>query len=110
MTAIIRQGLELTLLPRRSEIGSYDWFNLEYNGVQVGKSRCRVDFDKLIVYSIMIYPEYEKQGYARAVIEYFQREHALIIADRVRYTARDFWSKLGFIPENEDTYVWRRPK
>ena len=110
MTATIRQGLELTLLPRRSEIGSYDWFNLEYNGVQVGKSRCRIDFDKLIVYSIMIYPEFEKQGYARAVIEYFQREHALIIADRVRYTARDFWSKLGFVPETEDSYVWRRPE
>ena len=110
MTATIRPGLELTLLPRRAEIGSYDWFNLEFNGVQVGKSRCRVDFDKLIVYSIMVYPEYEKHGFARAVIEHFQSEHDLIIADRVRFTARDFWIKVGFVPESDDTYIWRRVK
>jgi hypothetical protein len=47
-------------------------------------------------------------GYARTVIEHFQREYPLIVADRVRYLARSFWIKVGFVAENIDRYVWRR--
>jgi GNAT superfamily N-acetyltransferase len=109
MNAIIAPDLELTRLPRRAEIGDYDWFDLEHAGTQVGKLRCRVESDRLTVFSIMVYPEYEKHGFARAVIEHFQHEHRSIVADRVRFTARDFWCKLGFVPEGEDTFVWKTP-
>jgi len=101
-------GLELVALPRRAEIGDYDWFDIELEGSQVGKSRCRIEGEALTVFSIMVYPEYEKHGFARAVIEHFQGEYASIVADRVRYTARDFWSKLGFLPDGEGAYRWRR--
>jgi len=56
----------------------------------------------------MIYPEYEGHGYARAVISHFKTRYGLIVADRVRYTARDFWLKMGFVPETIDRYTWRR--
>jgi hypothetical protein len=42
------------------------------------------------------------------VIDHWKRETGLIVADRVRFTAREFWLKLGFIPESIDRYVWRR--
>ncbi len=32
----------------------------------------------------------------------------MIIADRVRFTARTFWLKVGFLPESIDRYVWHR--
>ena len=56
----------------------------------------------------MIYPEFEGQGIARAVIDHLKRNHAFIIADRVRFTARAFWLKVDFQPETIDRYVWRR--
>lgn len=107
MTTTIAPGLELSQLPRRAEIGDYDWFDLEHGGDQVGKLRCRIESDRFTVFSIMIYPEFEKKGFARLVIEHFQREYEVIIADRVRYTARDFWTKMGFLAEGPDTFVWR---
>jgi len=104
----IRAGLELVQLPRCAERGDYDWFDLEAAGTQVGKMRCRIEGDRLTVFSIMVYPEHEKHGYARAVIEYFQGEYGSITADRVRFTAREFWTKLGFLPRSVDNYVWDR--
>ena len=104
----IKSDLELIQLPRRPDIGDYDWFDLELSGTQVGKARCRIEGDRLTVFSIMVYPEHEKRGIARALIEFFQAEYSLIVADRVRFTARQFWAKLGFVPESEDHYVWKR--
>jgi ribosomal protein S18 acetylase RimI-like enzyme len=108
MKATIGLNLELTRLPRRPEIGEYDWFDIEYSGTQVGKSRCRIESDRLTIFSIMIYPEFERRGFAREVINYFQKEYDLIVADRVRPTAREFWIKLGFRAEGENDFVWRR--
>jgi len=56
----------------------------------------------------MIYPEYERHGFGYAVIEFFKTRHEVIIADRVRFTAHNFWVKLDFVAETEDRYVWRR--
>ncbi len=110
MDSHIGKNLDLKRLPRRPEIGDYDWFDIELAGTQVGKSRCRIEPDRLTVFSIMIYPEYEGQGFAKAVIEHFKGEHEEIVADRVRCTARDFWTKLGFMAESLDRYVWRRAR
>lgn len=107
-TAIGRE-LVLTQMPRRAEIGEYDWFDIDLGSSQVGKARCRVEADRLTIFSIMIYPEFERKGFARAVVEHFKLRSDHIIADRVHATARDFWTKLGFLPEGEDNYVWRRP-
>ena len=108
MTISIGQNLDLIQRPRSAELGDYDWFDIEHSGTQVGKSRCRIEESQFTVFSIMIYPEYEGHGYARAIIDHFKQEHIMIIADRVRYTARSFWVKVGFEPETIDRYVWRR--
>ena len=109
MTERIGEGLDLIRLPRRTELGEYDWFDIELDGAQVGKSRCRIDTGKATVYSIMIYPEFEHKGYARAVIDYFKTEYPVLYADRVRFNARDFWFKMGFFEDAEhDRFIWRR--
>lgn len=108
MTTAIDHGLTLTQLPRRADIGEYDWFDIEQAGTQVGKSRCRIEPDRITVFSIMIYPEFEGKGFARAVIDHFKAERNVLIADRVRCTAHDFWIKMGFIPESIDRYTWHR--
>jgi GNAT superfamily N-acetyltransferase len=110
MRVIIGQDLVLIRQPRSADLGDYDWFDIEQSGTQVGKTRCRIEAGQFTVFSIMVYPEYEGHGYARAVVEHFKREWPLIIADRVRFTARDFWIKMGFVPESIDRYVWRRGK
>lgn len=104
------QGLALVRLPRTAALGDYDWYDVEKDGTQVGKARCRIEPDRFTVFSIMVYPEYEGRGYARAVVGQFQAEHAFIVADRVRYTARAFWERMGFAPETIDRYTWRRPE
>jgi ribosomal protein S18 acetylase RimI-like enzyme len=108
MSVNLGRSLELIQRPRRPELGDYDWFDLELAGTQVGKARCRIEPDRFTVFSIMIYPEFEGNGLARTVIDHFQQEHALIIADRVRFLARAFWIKVGFVAEGIDRYVWRR--
>ena len=108
MTAAQQEDLALTQRPRSPDLGDYDWFDIEVGGAQVGKSRCRIEPGLFTVFSIMVYPEFEGHGYARAVIARFQAAHPLIVADRVRYTARAFWVKMGFVPETIDRYVWRR--
>ena len=106
MSVTIGPQLELIRLPRSPDLGDYDWFDLELGGVQVGKARCRVEPEQFTVFSIMVYPEYQGHGYARLAIGHFQREHTLIVADRVRYDARPFWAKMGFCAESMDHYVW----
>ena len=108
MTETIGQGLELIQRPRSVDLGDYDWFDIEQDGTQVGKSRCRIEAGQFTVFSIMVYPEFEGHGYARAVIDHFKHSHPMVIADRVRFTARAFWVKVGFVPETIDRYVWRR--
>ena len=108
MSVRLGPRLELIRLPRRPERGDYDWFDLEQDGTPVGKARCRIEPGQFTVFSIMVYPEYEGNGYARAVVGHLQGRYGLIVADRVRYTARDFWTKVGFTAETIDRYVWRK--
>ena len=77
MSVTIGPRLELIQLPRRPDLGDYDWFDLESAGVQVGKARCRITPERFTVFSIMVYPEDEGNGYARQVIGHFQRQDPL---------------------------------
>jgi GNAT superfamily N-acetyltransferase len=108
MSVALGPGLNLIQQPRSRELGDYDWFDLERDGPQVGKSRCRIEPGRFTVFSIMVYPEYEGNGYARLVIDHFQRHYPVIVADRVRFQARAFWTKVGFSAESIDCYVWRQ--
>jgi len=38
----------------------------------------------------------------------FQTAFDTIVADRVRHTATGFWKKMGFDPDRNGRYVWRR--
>ncbi len=105
----IGNQLFLIPLPRSPERGDYDWYDIEERGIQVGKLRCRNGPRVCTVFSIGIYPEFQRNGYARAVISYLKTSHAAIVADRVRFTARDFWMRMGFIEEENGDFSWHRP-
>ena len=53
MTETIGMGLELIQRPRSADLGDYDWFDIEQDGTQVGKSRCRIEAGQFTVFSIM---------------------------------------------------------
>lgn len=108
MAVIIGKDLTLTQSPRCPEGGDYDWFDIDFAGTQVGKSRCRIEPDRLTIMSIMIYPEFERKGFATAVVDQFKKDREFIVADRVRFTARGFWTRVGFAAESEDHYTWHR--
>ena len=107
MMTAIGQNLVLVPIPQSLEIGNYSSFDIESKGIQVGKARCRIEGQRLTIFSIGIYPEFQRQGYARAVVEHFKAEFAQVIADRVRFTARPFWEELGFREDgNSGDYSW----
>lgn len=90
-----------------SNISKYNWVNIEVNNERVGKARFNKIDEKLVINSITIFPEYERKGYARAVIKEFKRENKIVIADRVRNTAKGFWEKMGFCCMASGDYIWK---
>ena len=111
MKAAIGTDLELVPLPPDQEIGAYDSFDVEWKGIQVGKARCRIEARKLTVFSIGIYPEFQRQGFARAVVDHLKGNYDLIVADRVRFTARPFWEEMGFHEEgNSGDFSWSKKR
>ena len=96
--------------PGFDKTSNYCWVNISVDGVRVGKARGCTGRTRLIIYSLNIFPEFQRNGYARSVIESLQRSFDLIIADRVRGTARGFWTRTGFNPDGHGNYVWRRAR
>lgn len=86
---------------------SYTWLNIDAGGQRVGKTRVRVSGERLIVYSLAIFPEYEKNGCAQKVVKLFQERYQEIVADKVRDTAAGFWEKMGFEADDKGNYVWK---
>jgi hypothetical protein len=89
-------------------MSKYSWVSIEVDGVRVGKIRLMPLKESLIIQSIIIFPEFERKGYAKASIDYYKEKYDEIIADRVRSTARSFWKKMEFSDNNDGNYVWRR--
>ena len=85
----------------------YTWVNIEVNDIRIGKVRVCVSGKRLTINSITIFPEFERNGYARKVIHSFREHYEEIIADRVRNTAKGFWEKMGFDSDNNGNYVWK---
>lgn len=86
----------------------YSWVSIEADGVRVGKIRLMPLKESLIIQSIIIFPEFERKGYAKAAIDYYKEKYDKIIADRVRSAARSFWKKMEFSDNNDGNYIWRR--
>jgi len=90
------------------EISDYFWVNIEVNGVRVGKMRLMPSKEKLTIQSITIFPEFQRKGYAKEVVDHYKGKYNEIIADRTRNTARGFWEKMRFVNNGDGDYVWRR--
>jgi len=86
----------------------YFWMNIDLGDVRVGKVRSKKEADQLTIYSINIFPEYERRGIARNAIQSFKHDYKRIVADRVRYTAIDFWEKMGFSKQPDGNYLWKK--
>jgi len=100
--------LSLKLVDDGQQHSKYDWMNIDYEGCRVGKIRGKMGDRCLTIYSINIFPEYEKRGYARKIIEMFKERFDAIIADRVRFKAIGFWEKMDFKPQDDGNYIWNK--
>ena len=86
----------------------YNWINIESDGVRVGKARLSLSGSSLIINSINIFPEFERNGYAQRVIDFYKGNYGEIVADRVRDSARPFWGKMNFSEQYNGNYIWRK--
>ena len=89
----------------RDKHSDFDWFNIDYGPVRVGKVRGLINGRALTIYSINIFPEFEGHGYAKKTIKMFKESYDTIIADRVRHTAVGFWVKMGFTRREDGNYM-----
>ncbi|MBA7523659.1 hypothetical protein ES705_15791 [subsurface metagenome] len=97
----------IQVLEQSKQQSKYNWMNINYGSTRIGKLRSLIVGRTLTIYSINIFPEFERQGYARKVIKTFQTRFDIIIADRVRCTAKEFWEKMDFIDKKDGTYIWK---
>jgi GNAT superfamily N-acetyltransferase len=80
----------------RGSLSGYDRIDIDLPDARIGNIRCRLLGEKAIVYSIQVFPEYQRNGYGAAAIKMLKARYNVLVADRVRFTARDFWEKMGF--------------
>ncbi len=100
------QSLEIHFLPHTESNSEYDWANLNVDEVRVGKSRCLIMPDKFIIYSIIIFPEYEGNGYGKMFVEQCKSQYSVVVADKVRFNAIGFWEKMGFVDNNDGNWIY----
>lgn len=101
-------NVKIEFIPKGQQMSEYDWANIIVGNERVGKARCRVGDDQLIIYSINIFPEFQGLGYGTFFIDAAKLKYNKIIADRVRQTAIGFWEKIGFIPDNEGNWFFQK--
>jgi GNAT superfamily N-acetyltransferase len=99
--------LEFTITPRDTMAG-YDRIDIDRPEVRVGNVRCRFMNEKVVVYSIQVFPEYQRRGYGSVAIDMLKSRYSYIVADRVRFTARDFWQSMGFQELPDGNWEFRR--
>lgn len=107
---------QLIVTPRDTADG-FDRIDIDLPDNRVGQVRCRFMGDKVIIYSIQIFPEFQGNAYGRVAVDDLKRRFRILIADRVRYTARAFWEKMGFVQlpdddkfEHQWSWTARQPK
>ena len=98
----------LKLIPEKTinHLSDFDWINIERDRQRIGKIRVHRKDNTLTIFSINIFPEFERRGYARKILDIFKASFVRIIADRVRYTAVEFWLKMGFTRVGPDRYIY----
>lgn len=87
---------------------SFTWINIDSYNRRIGKARIFSIGKSLRINLIIIFPEYERNGNAQSVINLFKEHYNVILADKVRNTAKGFWEKMGFVGDNSGNYIWRK--
>jgi GNAT superfamily N-acetyltransferase len=103
----VKQSPSLAFTPRETLAG-YDRIDIDLPDVRVGTVRCRFMGEKVVIYSIQVYPEFQGNDYGTAAIVMLKQRFSVIVADRVRFTARDFWEKMGFCELPNGNWECRR--
>jgi len=105
----------IDFLSQEKQHSEYDWVDIVHDDMHIGKARCKRTLSAetgqatITIYSINIYPEWAGHGYGRQFIEYCKKNYAIIIADRVRFTAMGFWKTLGFRDDLDGNWSYRNP-
>ena len=100
--------ITIEFAPKEQQHSRYDWADISDGEKRVGKARCRIKGPTIIIFSINIYPEWEGHGYGREFVDYCKSHFAIVIADRVRYSAVGFWQAMGFCNDNDGNWSYRR--
>ena len=103
----MKQVPKFTPNPQGS-LSGYDRIDIDLPDARIGNIRCRLLGEKAIVYSIQVFPEFQRNGYGAAAIDMLKSRYPVLIADRVRFTAREFWEKMGFTANAEGNWEYRR--
>jgi hypothetical protein len=98
--------LTIEFRSREQQHSEYDWADISLGADRVGKARCRLTVTRLTICSINIYPEWEQRGFGREFVEWCQEHFAVVVADRVRYSAIGFWTALGFRDNHDGNWVY----
>lgn len=104
----MKQMPELKITPRETLAG-YDRIDIDLPDVRVGNVRCRFMGDKVIIYSIQVFPEYQRNRYGAWTIDMLKGRFPILVADRVRFSAREFWEKMAFVELPDGNWEFRRP-
>jgi ribosomal protein S18 acetylase RimI-like enzyme len=100
------QALKYTFTLREEPDG-FDRVDIDLPQVRVGNIRCWLGDDTATIFSIQIFPEYQRNGYGRDAVNMLKNRYTVLIADRVRFTARSFWEKMGFKPRDDGNWEFR---
>jgi GNAT superfamily N-acetyltransferase len=105
----MKQMPKFTVTPRVA-LDGYDRIDIDLPDVRVGNIRCRFMGEKVVIYSIQVFPEFQGNDYGTAAIDLLKSRFQVIVADRVRFTAREFWEKMGFkkLPNGDMEYRLRQ--
>ena len=98
---------EFIITPREA-LDGYDRIDMDLPEARVGNVRCRFMAEKVIIYSINVFPEFQGNGYGTAAVDLLKARFSVLVADRVRYTARKFWNKNGFLEKPDGNWEFRR--
>ena len=90
----------------KEDDSSYCWVNIKIGDTRVGKARIKRVYSRVIIKNIIIFPEFQRRGLARKIIDLFKDTARQIIADRVRSSARGFWERMGFSDTGDGNYRW----
>lgn len=102
------EQIEINFVDRDEQKSEYDWIQIYRGDTLVGKARCLINNYQLTINSIVIYPEFQHNGYGKKFVEFAKGKYKRIIADRVRSTSAGFWEKMGFSKmDNADNWIYQ---